>query len=144
VPNLVAKLFLMWPTWIILMILSKDEDTLNQLKVTHPSLWRPPIKSDSSLETPYTTSSCGGGDQERALTCYSGLVDKSAQPIGPSRTQRTASPSFEELAAQQGVSPIDDFETLLGEPLPEDESAEEFSALLREWRLEGTDPADSR
>jgi len=55
---------------------------------------------------------------------------------------RTASPSFEELAAQQGVTPIDDFEALLGEPLPEDESAEEFSALLREWRLEGTRPAD--
>jgi hypothetical protein len=58
--------------------------------------------------------------------------------------QRTASPSFEELAAQQGVSPIDDFETLLGEPLLEDESAEEFSALLRAWRLEGSDPADPR
>jgi hypothetical protein len=54
--------------------------------------------------------------------------------IGSPLTDRTGSPSFEELAAQQGVTPIDDFETLLGEPLREDESAEDFSASLREWR----------
>jgi hypothetical protein len=71
-------------------------------------------------------------------------VDSRAQPIGSSRTERTASPTFEELAAQQGVAPIDDFETLLGEPLAEDESAEEFSASLREWRLEGTRRANLR
>ncbi len=53
-------------------------------------------------------------------------------------------PFFEELAAQQGVTPIDDFETLLGEPMPEDESAEEFSAMLREWRREGSRAADSQ
>jgi hypothetical protein len=76
------------------------------------------------------------------LTCYSGFVESRAQPIGSSRTERTTSPSFEELAAQQGVAPIEDFETLLGEPSPEDESAEEFSARLREWRLEGTRPAN--
>jgi hypothetical protein len=46
-------------------------------------------------------------------------------------------PSFEELAAQQGVTPIGDFETLLGEPVRDDESVEEFSASLREWRREG-------
>jgi hypothetical protein len=67
------------------------------------------------------------------LTCYAGfVVDKSAQ--------RIVSPSFEELAAQQGVTPIDDFESLLGKPSPEDESAEEFSASLREWRREGARP----
>jgi len=69
-------------------------------------------------------------------------VDKRAQPIGSSRTERAASPSFEELAAQQGVTPIDDFETLLGEPAPEDESVEEFSASLREWRREGSRPTN--
>jgi hypothetical protein len=71
-------------------------------------------------------------------------VDKIAQPVGSSRTEGAASPSFEELAAQQGVTPIDDFETLLGEPLPEDESAEQFSANLREWRQEGIRPANPR
>jgi hypothetical protein len=61
-----------------------------------------------------------------------------------SGTEHTASPSFEELAAQQGVAPIDDFEALLGTPSREDESAEEFSARLREWRREGTRPASSQ
>jgi hypothetical protein len=36
------------------------------------------------------------------------------------------------LAAQQGVSPIDDFDSLFGEPSPEDEPVEEFSASLGE------------
>jgi hypothetical protein len=53
---------------------------------------------------------------------------------------RTAAPSFEELAAQQGVTPVEDFEALLGGPLHEDESAEEFSARLRAWRREGSLP----
>jgi hypothetical protein len=69
-------------------------------------------------------------------------VDKVAQPIGSSPTERFASLSFEELAAQQGVTPVDDFETLLGAPLPEDESAEDFTASLREWRREGNRPAN--
>ena len=59
-----------------------------------------------------------------------------------SRTEGAASPSFEELAAQQGVTPIDDFETLLGEPALGDESVEEFSASLREWRREGSRPTN--
>jgi len=71
-------------------------------------------------------------------------VDRIAQPIGSSRTESAASPSFEELAARQGVTPIDDFETLLGKPLPEDESAEQFSASLRQWRQEGTRPANTQ
>jgi hypothetical protein len=67
-------------------------------------------------------------------------VDNLARSIASSRTEPAASPSFEELAAQQGVSPIDDIETPLGKPFPEGESAEEFSASLREWRREGTGP----
>ena len=82
------------------------------------------------------------GNRERSLTCYSGFVDQIAQPIESSRTEGAASPSFEQLAAQQGVAPIDDFETLLGQPSPEDESAEKFSASLRQWRQEGTCPAN--
>ena len=78
------------------------------------------------------------------MVCYSGFVDKIAQPIGSSRTERIASLSFEELAAQQGVTPVDDFETLIGAQLPEDESAEDFSASLREWRREGHRPAKAQ
>jgi len=89
-----------------------------------------------------TAPSHAGQIRDQTLTCYPGFVDQRAQPISSSRTNGAASPSFEELAAQQGVTPIDDFETLLGQPSPEDESAEEFSASLREWRQEGTRPAN--
>ena len=71
-------------------------------------------------------------------------MDKIAQPIGSSQAERIASLSFDELAAQQGVTPVDNFETLLGVRLPEDESAEEIAASLREWRREGTRFGDSR
>jgi hypothetical protein len=45
--------------------------------------------------------------------------------------------SIEGLAAQQNVSPVMDFRELLGRPSNEDESPEEFTAMLREWRREG-------
>ena len=61
-------------------------------------------------------------------------MDKRAQKISTPRSDKIAPRSFEELANQQGVTPIDDFEALLGKPSPEDESAEEFSLMLRQWR----------
>jgi hypothetical protein len=64
-------------------------------------------------------------------------VDQTAHPIELSETGQAASPSFEDLAAQQGVTPIDDFASLLGKPVAGEESAEEFAALLRQWRREG-------
>jgi hypothetical protein len=39
---------------------------------------------------------------------------------------------LEELAACQGVGPVTDFDALLGHPPAEDESADEFAAMLRE------------
>ena len=45
--------------------------------------------------------------------------------------------SFEELAASQGVSPVTEFEALLGHAASEDESADDFATMLREWRREG-------
>ena len=63
-------------------------------------------------------------------------MDKRGQNISSPRSGQIAPRSFEELADQQGVTPIDDFEALLGRPWPEDESAEEFSAMLRQWRSE--------
>ena len=74
----------------------------------------------------------GRGCGRKSFECYAEFVDKSAPYI--------ASPSFEELAAQQGVTPVGDFSSLMGKPSPEDESAEEFSAALREWRQEGARP----
>jgi hypothetical protein len=63
-------------------------------------------------------------------------VDKKARNISSPRSGQVALRSFEELANQQGVTPIDDIEALLGKPSPEDESAEEFSGMLRQWRRE--------
>jgi hypothetical protein len=60
-------------------------------------------------------------------------VDKRLQNISSPRSDQIAPRSFEELANQQGITPIDDFEALLGKPSFEDESAEEFSSMLRQW-----------
>jgi hypothetical protein len=44
---------------------------------------------------------------------------------------------LENLAAQQGVSAVSDFDSLLGDFWPEEESADQFIASVREWRREG-------
>jgi hypothetical protein len=41
------------------------------------------------------------------------------------------------LAAAQGVSPITNVDDLLGDFWPEDETADDFIAAVREWRREG-------
>ncbi|MGI8550761.1 MAG: hypothetical protein ACR2PL_08245 [Dehalococcoidia bacterium] len=41
------------------------------------------------------------------------------------------------LAAQQGVQPVANFNNLLGNFWPEDETADEFIATVRRWRHEG-------
>ena len=62
------------------------------------------------------------------------------------RENRPGAPSFEELATNQGVYPVKEFEAeaLLGHPSDEDESVEEFSLMLRQWRHEGASPAQQR
>jgi len=59
----------------------------------------------------------------------------------PSRTSAddawNDTPNLEELAAQQGVKPAARFEGLLGDFWPEDESADDFIAAVRQWRREG-------
>jgi hypothetical protein len=44
---------------------------------------------------------------------------------------------LESLAVQQGVSAVSNFDSLLGDFWPEDESADQFIASVREWRREG-------
>ena len=41
------------------------------------------------------------------------------------------------LAARQGVHPVTNFNDLLGDFWPEEETADEFVATMREWRREG-------
>jgi hypothetical protein len=45
-----------------------------------------------------------------------------------------ASPTLDELIAQQGKCPIQDPTILLGDFWPEDEPIEEFLSALRVWR----------
>jgi len=51
-----------------------------------------------------------------------------------------ASPTVDELIAQQGKGPISDPTVLLGDFWPEDEPVEDFLAALHKWR--GHDRAD--
>jgi hypothetical protein len=41
------------------------------------------------------------------------------------------------LAASQGVGPITNFDDLLGDFRPEDETVDQFVAAVREWRHDG-------
>jgi transcriptional regulator with XRE-family HTH domain len=45
--------------------------------------------------------------------------------------------TVEMLAKEQGVKPITDFNSLLGDFWPEDESIEDFIKTIRQWRDEG-------
>jgi len=54
-----------------------------------------------------------------------------------SNSESEASPSFEELAARQRIQPVTSFDSLLGHASADDESVEEFAAMLRKWRAEG-------
>ena len=51
-----------------------------------------------------------------------------------------ATPTLDELVAQQGKAPLRDPNVLLGDFWPEDEPVEEFLAALHEWR--GHDRSD--
>jgi hypothetical protein len=63
--------------------------------------------------------------------CYPGAVDRETSKAIKWNSE---TPTFEDLAASQGVFPVTEFETLLGHPSAEDESADDFSAMLRAWR----------
>ena len=52
--------------------------------------------------------------------------------------------SLEELAACQGIQSIADFDALRGRPSREDESADEFHKMLREWRSDSNGQARTK
>lgn len=54
-------------------------------------------------------------------------------------TTRLEARSIEDLAAEQGVQAATDFEALLGDFWPDDESVDEFISAVRLWRTEGND-----
>jgi hypothetical protein len=62
-----------------------------------------------------------------------------------SRYNFEASPTLDELIAQQGKGPVTDVRVLHGDFWPEDERVEDFLTALHEWRGHGksskSDPA---
>jgi hypothetical protein len=75
------------------------------------------------------------------MYCYPKNVERDTAKTAEDNSQVSA---FEALAASQGVCPVVDFDVLLGHHSAEDETAEEFSAMLREWRREGDAPPRTR
>jgi cold shock CspA family protein len=119
----------------------KEQDPHNPfpiLVISDSNMIRLAVAADHSRETPYTTPRPWWRERERPLTCYCWIRGQEVTTNRVFSGGAYRPPSFEELAGQQGVTPIDDFKTLLGDALPEDESPEEFSASLREWRREGS------
>jgi len=76
--------------------------------------------------------------------CYPKNVARKFAGASSSFARPPVSPSIEELAAEQGIATIEDFTALLGHPSSEDETTEEFAAMLRSWRREGTAPRNER
>jgi hypothetical protein len=79
---------------------------------------------------------------DKTPVCYAEKVER--ETIASTKGKSEVTSSFEELAASQGVLPVTDFVALLGHPSSEDESVEEFSTMLREWRREGSNPPHRR
>jgi hypothetical protein len=48
---------------------------------------------------------------------------------------------LEALAEEQGISPVTNFDDLLGDFWPEEESVDDFIAAVQEWRREVRDPS---
>jgi hypothetical protein len=66
-------------------------------------------------------------------------------PAVKTRSAFPAEPStIEGWAALQGVQLVTDFESFLGHPSPEDETDEEFAAMLHQWRNEGPSQKPNR
>ena len=87
-------------------------------------------------------------DQAEAVLGYVNGVLGPEAPLGrerkagtvlvSGRTFFTAPPrTWQELAAEQGVSPVGSADELVGDFWPEDESVDDFLAAVREWRRDG-------
>jgi hypothetical protein len=76
----------------------------------------------------------------RIQSVYSEVVRPKMDSSGDPRYNFSASPTVDELIAQQGKSPVHDPQVLLGDFWPEDEPVEKFLTALGEWR--GHDRSD--
>jgi len=83
-------------------------------------------------------------DKRGCLERYSVLYAESVEREIQTPKEKSGATTLDELAASQGVHPVMEFDSLLGHPSAEDESIEEFSAMLREWRRECGTPVRQR
>jgi hypothetical protein len=77
-------------------------------------------------------------DDEAASTTAAALARR-MQPQAANGHAFLAQPArtLSELAVEQGVRPVRNFDDLLGDFWPEDETADQFIAAVRQWRDEG-------
>ncbi|MBI2264172.1 MAG: hypothetical protein HYU64_03210 [Armatimonadetes bacterium] len=75
------------------------------------------------------------------------MLQRNSESAGPENSSWTTDfhsiPSLEELAAQQGVSPITSIDSLVDDFWPEKESVDEFITAVRQWRREGSQGSPS-
>ncbi len=65
-------------------------------------------------------------------------TSRSELPTIPARVFQAQIPKdLRALAIAQGIGPITNFDDLLGDFWPEDETADQFVAAVREWRRDG-------
>ncbi len=66
------------------------------------------------------------------------MATSKANPESAETATSRSAADLESLANQQGVTPIDRFEDILGDFWPDDEDADHFLRAVRRWRREGT------
>ena len=64
--------------------------------------------------------------------------------LEPTLTFHSSQADLDRLIAAQGVKPVARFEDVLGDFWPEEESADEFIAAVREWRREGSKEVEDK
>jgi hypothetical protein len=85
-----------------------------------------------SVSTPTTP------EDDEAADASSELARRMGPSLVPGRVFFSQErPDLDTLAAQQGVRPVTNFDDLLGDFWPEDETADDFIAAVRQWRREG-------
>ncbi|MBI4603404.1 MAG: hypothetical protein HY721_15740 [Planctomycetes bacterium] len=70
-----------------------------------------------------------------------GKKREGSRALEPSTTFHDACTDIDAVIASQGVKPVIRFDDLLGDFWPQDESADDFTAAVREWRREGAGEA---
>jgi hypothetical protein len=71
------------------------------------------------------------------LVGFDDSVSATRQPVDRYGRTFWQSPSLEQLVAEQGVTPVQDIDELVGEFWPDDEDPDEFITWLREQRRQG-------